>query len=54
MKYILRLEVENGKTANLTKPINWRSVNEAKEQAKGFEISGQKLVILLHPKTKKR
>lgn len=52
MKYILRLEDENHNGANITKPCNWRSVNEAKEQAKGFEMNGQKLTIVLHPKTK--
>ena len=54
MKYILRLEDNNGNGSNLTKPINWRSVNEAKEQAKCLEMKGQKLSIVLHPKTKKR
>ena len=52
MKYILRLEGENGNGANMTKPCNWRSVNEAKEQAKCLEMKGQKLVIKLCPKLK--
>ncbi len=47
MKYILRLEGENGSGANMTKPCNWRSVNEAKEQSKCLEMKGQKLVIRL-------
>jgi hypothetical protein len=47
MKYILRLEDEKGNGANMTKPCNWRSVNEAKEQAKCLEMKGQKLVIRL-------
>ena len=52
MKYILRLEGENGNGANMTKPCNWRSVNEAKEQAKCLEMKGQKLIIRLCPKLK--
>ena len=47
MKYILRLEDDKGNGANITKPCNWRSVNEAKEQAKCLEMNGQKLVIQL-------
>ncbi len=47
MKYILRLEDDKGNGANITKPCNWRSVNEAKEQAKCLEMKGQKLVIQL-------
>jgi|GEM_PF-3104584 hypothetical protein len=50
MKYILRLEDGNGNGANITKPCNWKSVNEAKEQAKCLEMTGQMLVIRLHPK----
>ena len=37
----------NGAGANITKPCNWRSVNEAKQQAKYLEMRGQKLVIRL-------
>jgi len=47
MKYILRLEDDKGNGANITKPCNWRSANEAKEQAKCLEMKGQKLVIQL-------
>ena len=54
MKYILRLEDGKGNGANLTKPCNWRSVNEAKEQAKCLEMKGQILVIRLCPKSKKQ
>ena len=50
MKYILRLEGNNGNGANMTKPCNWKSVNEAKVQAKCLEMPGQKLVIKLSPK----
>lgn len=54
MKYVLMLEVENGARVNITKPCNWRSVNQAKEQAKCLgEFKGQRLVIVLHPKTAK-
>lgn len=49
MKYILRLEGADGNGANITKPCNWRSVNEAKQQAKCLEMKGQKLVIRLCP-----
>jgi len=52
MKYILRLEDEKGNGANMTKPCNWKSVNEAKEQAKCLEMTGQKLVIRLIPNRK--
>jgi len=52
MKYILMLEVDGGAQVNITKPCNWRSVNEAKEQAQCLEIKGQRLVIVLHPKKK--
>ena len=52
MKYILRLEGDNGNGANMTKPCNWRSCNEAKEQAKCLEMKGQKLVIRLSPERK--
>jgi len=47
MKYILRLEDGKGNGSNITKPCNWQSVNEAKEQAKGLEMKGQKPVIRL-------
>lgn len=52
MKYILRLEDGKGNGANITKPCNWRSVNEAKEQAKCLEMQGQLLIIKLFLKKK--
>jgi len=54
MKYILRLEGANGNAANITKPCNWKSVNEAKVQAKYLEMTGQTLIIQLYPKQKNR
>ena len=52
MKYILVLDNVNGKLVELTKPINWNSVMEAKKLCRGFELSGKKLRIKFHPKTK--
>jgi len=40
MKYILRLEDDKGNGANITKPCNWRLVNEVKELAKCLEMTG--------------
>jgi hypothetical protein len=56
MKYILRLEDGKGNGANLTKPCNWKSVNEAKEQASCLDIpeKGQVLMIRFVPKLMKR
>jgi hypothetical protein len=54
MKYILRLEDGKGNGANITKPCNWRSVNEAKEQAKCLEMKDQYLVIRLYPEKQAR
>ena len=52
MKYILRLEDDKGNGANITKPCNWRSCQEAKIQASCLEIKNQKLVIKLCPERK--
>jgi hypothetical protein len=49
MKYILVLDNVNGKLVELTKPINWNSVIEAKSLCLGFELSGKKLRIQLQP-----
>jgi len=54
MKYILMLEGTDGAGANITKPCNWKSVNEAKQQAKCLEMRGQKLVIRLCQERKAR
>ena len=51
MKYILRLEDDKGNGVNITKPCNWKSVNEAKELCRGFELDGRKkLLIRLCPR----
>jgi hypothetical protein len=54
MKYILRLEDGKGNGSNITKPCNWNSVCEAKEQAKCLEMKGQVLMIRFLPKFMKR
>ena len=54
MKYILVLDNVNGKPIELTKPINWNSVTEAKQLCYSFETGGKKLAIRLSSKPKKK
>ena len=54
MKYILVLDNIGGKLVELTKPINWNSVTEAKQICRGFETGGKKLAIRLISKPKKK
>jgi len=51
MKYILVLDNIDGKMVELTKPTNWKSVVEAKQLCRGFELGGKKLLIQPCPKT---